>query len=129
MRKRWWMAAVMVIGCFLVAQAAYAQYDSAAAKATMKQVAGNLQELQKKAAAKDYFGTAEKFMDIAKTFKALDKVTPPKGAKAEWDRIHGNMIKAAFKGIGACGAGNDAGIKAAVDELVRYRNEGHKIFK
>jgi len=76
-----------------------------------------------------YFGTAEKFMDLAKAFKTLDQVTPPKGTKVQWQQNHDGLINAAFRGIGACGAGDDAGIKAAIGELIRYRNEGHKIFK
>jgi hypothetical protein len=129
MRTQRWLVAAAVILCLLLTQSVFAGYDSAATKAVMKQNVKDIQELQKRAAAKDYFGTAEKFMDLAKAFKTLDQVTPPKGTKVQWQQNHDGLINAAFRGIGACGAGDDAGIKAAIGELIRYRNEGHKIFK
>ena len=119
---------VVAASLLFLTQAAMAAYDSAQAKAIMKQVVQNFKELNAKATAKDYYGAAEKFMDIAKIFKSLEAVTPPKGEKAEWDRIHGGIVKAAFKGIGSCGAQDDAGIKQAIGEMVKFRDEGHKMF-
>jgi len=54
---------------------------------------------------------------------------PAKGAKTAWDRDHGNLIEAAFKGIGACGVRGDGAIKQAIQDIIKYRNEGHKMFK
>jgi hypothetical protein len=128
MTKRIIVVVVVMVSLLFLTQVATAAYDSAQAKAVMKQVIQNFKELNAKATAKDYYGAAEKFMDIAKIFKSLEAVTPPKGKKAEWDRIHGGLIKAAFKGIGACGAQDDAGIKQAIGEMVKFRDEGHKMF-
>jgi hypothetical protein len=128
MTKRMIVVMVVAVSLLFLAQVAMAAYDSAQAKAIMEQVAKNFKDLNAKATAKDYYGAAEKFMDIAKIFKSLEAVTPPKGEKAEWDRIHGGLIKAAFKGIGACGAQDDAGIKQAIGEMVKFRDEGHKMF-
>lgn len=128
MKKRMIMVVVAVASLLFLTQVAMAAYDGAQAKAIMKQVVQNFKELNAKASAKDYYGAAEKFMDIAKIFKSLESVTPPRGEKPQWDRIHVGLIKSAFKGIGACGAQDDAGIKQAIGEMVKFRDEGHKMF-
>ena len=51
---------------------------------------------------KDYFTTAEKLMQLAQTFKSLEKIRPPKGSRKEWNSIHDDVINAAFKAIGEC---------------------------
>jgi hypothetical protein len=128
MKKRVWIVlAVMALFCFLM-QPAFAAYDSTAAKAAMQKIAQNMRDLQAKSAAKDYYGAAEKFMEVARLFKELAVINPAKSDKETWNRIHGNLINAAFKGIGACGAEDDAGVKQAIQDLIKYRNEGHKIF-
>jgi len=119
---------VIVAALSLFMQPAFAAYDSAAAKAAMQKVAQHMKDLQANAAAKDYYGAAEKFMEVARDFKELAVIDPAKGDKETWNRIHGNLINAAFKGIGACGAQDDAGVKQAIQDLIKYRNEGHKIF-
>jgi hypothetical protein len=126
--KKAFKALVIVAALSLMIQPAFAIYDSPAAKATMQKVAVLMKDLQAKVAVKDYYGTAEKFMDVARLFKELEVIDPVKGDKETWNRIHGNLINAAFKGIGACGAQDDSGIKQAIQDLIKYRNEGHKIF-
>jgi hypothetical protein len=126
--KRAFTLLVVVAALSLFVQPASAAYDSAAAKAGMQKVAQQMKDLQAKAAAKDYYGAAEKFMDVARVFKELAAINPAKGDQETWDRIHGNLINAAFRGIGACGAQDDAGVKQAIQDLIKYRNEGHKIF-
>lgn len=98
-------------------------------KAYMQKMPQNITDLQAKSEARDYYGTAEKFMEIARIFKGLDVVVPMKSEKAIWDQNHRNLINAAFKGIGACGAQDDAAIKQAIQDIIKYRNEGHKLFK
>jgi hypothetical protein len=119
---------VIVAALSLFTQPAFAAYDGAAAKAAMQKVAQDMKDLQAKAAAKDYYGAAEKFMDVARVFKELAVINPAKSDKETWNRIHGNLVNAAFKGIGACGVQDDAGVKQAIQDLIKYRNEGHKIF-
>jgi hypothetical protein len=68
-------------------------------------------------------------MDTAKLFKNLDSVTPPEGSKEQWDSIHDALINLAFKGTGACGAKDDIAIKQAMREMIKLRDEGHKLFK
>jgi hypothetical protein len=119
---------VIVTALSLFIPPAFSAYDSAAAKTAMQKVAQHMKDLQAKTAAKDYYGAAEKFMEVARVFKELDVINPVKGDKETWNRIHGNLINTALKGIGACGAQDDAGVKQAIQDLIKYRNEGHKIF-
>ena len=77
----------------------------------------------------DFFTAAEKLMEIAKAIKSLDAVTPKKGTKEEWDRIHGDLINAAFRGIGACGEEDSEKLNAAMGEIGAFIKEGHGIFR
>ena len=120
---------VIVVSLSLFIPPAILAYNSATVKAAMAKMPQNLTDIQTKSAARDYYGTAEGFMEIARLIKTLDDIVPSKGEKAIWDRNHQNLINAAFKGIGACGAQNDAAIKEAIQELIKYRTEGHKFFK
>ena len=120
---------VTFVSLFLFIPPAFSAYDSAAVKAVMEKMPQHMADIQAKSAGRDYYGAAEGFMEIARLFKKLDVIAPAKGEKAIWDQVHRNLINAAFKGIGACGAQNDAAIKEAVQELIKYRTEGHKLFK
>jgi hypothetical protein len=119
---------VIVASLSLFIPPAFSAYDSAAVKAAMEKMPQRMTDIQTKLAAHDYDGVAEGFMEIARLFKRLDVIVPVKGEKAIWDRNHRNLINAAFKGIGACGVQDDAGVKQAIQEMIKYRNEGHKIF-
>ena len=61
--------------------------------------------------------------------KTLDTMTPKKGSKAEWDAIHGDLINAAFGGIGACGDENKDAASAAAGEIGTLIKKGHDIYK
>jgi hypothetical protein len=113
----------------LVALQVLAEYDKNLVVNAMRANGTALGGIQKAIGEQNFFGAAEQLMEIAKNIKALDGVTPPKGDKAEWDRIHTALIKAAFKGIGACGEEDVAKLNAAVGEIVGYMKEGHKMFK
>ena len=121
------LVAIAALSLFITP--AFSAYDSAAVKAAMEKMPQHMTDIQTKLAARDYYGAAEGFMEIARLFKKLDVIAPVKGEKAIWDQVHRNLINAAFKGIGACGAQNDAAIKEAIQELIKYRTEGHKLFK
>jgi hypothetical protein len=128
MKKRLILVVVTLLSFLFLTQTAMAAYDSAQTKAVMKQAALSMKELNDKVAAKDYYGAAEKFMDIAKLFKGLEGTTPPACDQAQWVRILEGMVNSAFKGIGACGQKDDAGIKQAIADMVKFRDEGHQTF-
>ncbi len=127
--QRRYIVAVCVVVLMVCAVQVFAEYDRDAVRAAMQKNASLYGEASKAAAAKDYFTAADKLMEIAKVFKSLDVINPDKAPKADWDRIHKEMIKAAFRGIGACADEDDAKLKAALDDLAKFRNEGHKMFR
>jgi hypothetical protein len=108
--------------------AAAADNNLSVIQPVMQKMPAAMKDLQVKFTAKDYFGTAEKFMDIAEMFKSLETVVPDNGDKVNWDRIHQSMINTSFMGIGACGTKDDKTIEKAIEILGKYKEEGHKLF-
>ncbi len=89
--------------CMILATHVFAKYDKDMVVKVMRASGAVMGDLKKAASEKNFFTAAEKLMEIAKNMKSLDTVIPKKGAKEDWDQIHQDVIKAAFKGIGACG--------------------------
>lgn len=127
MKKYVFMLCVLMSCCF--ASQAFAQYDQPTVQQAMQMNMTLMGDLNQAVEAKDYFTAAEKLMEIAKVFKSLDEITPPKATKADWNRIHGELIKAAFRGIGACGEENAEKLTAAIAEVSKYQAEGHQMFR
>lgn len=129
MKKRSILVIVTLAAFHFSTQAAMAAaYDSTQTKAAMQQVLQNFKELNARVTVKDYYGAAERFMDLAKIYKALENVTPPTGDQVQWIRIKEGMVNSAFKGIGACGLKDDAGIQRAIGDIIKLRDEGHQMF-
>jgi len=128
MKKKGIIVVLAVVALLFSTHAVMADYDAVQSKAIMQQVLKSFKGLNAKATERDYYSAAEKFMDLAKLFKTLETLTPPKGDKAEWDRISEGIITSAFKGIGACGAKDEAGVKQAIGEITKLSGEGHKLF-
>jgi hypothetical protein len=118
------VAALVVFAGF-----AYAEYDKDLVVGVMRANGALMGELNKVIGEGDYYTAAEKFMTIAQNMKTLEAVTPLKGNKAEWDSIHNDLIKAAFRGIGACADENKDKATAAVGEIGALIKKGHTIFK
>jgi hypothetical protein len=127
--QRRYVVAVCVVVFMVCAIQVFAAYDPAAVQAVMPKVMALYGETKQAAQAKDYFTAADKLMEIAKAFKSLEVVTPEKAPKADWDRIHNEVIKSAFRGIGACADGDDAKLQAALDAMAKSMGEGHKMFR
>ena len=77
----------------------------------------------------DFYTSALRLVDLAQNFKALKAANPPKGSKAEWDRINGDAVWAAFRGVGACGDQNLEQLKAEVGAILELMKEGHGRFR
>ena len=93
---------------------------------TLNKLLGQVKKATKEEA---YFTAAETLMEIAKTFKSLDTITPRKGSKEEWDTVHGDLINAALKGIGACGKKDLQALQAALDDIIVFMKQGHMLFR
>jgi hypothetical protein len=118
-------AAVLV----LFAGVALAEYDRDLVVGVMRANGALMGELNKAIGEGDFYTAAEKFMAVARNMKSLDAVTPLKGKKADWDSIHDDLIKAAFRGVGACGDENKQKASAAVGEIGALTKKGHSLFK
>ena len=108
---------------------AYAEYDKDLVVGVMRSNGALMGELNKAIGEGDYYTAAEKFMSIAQNMKSIEDVTPLKGKKKEWISIHNDLIKAAFRGIGACADENKEKATAAVGEIGALIQKGHAIFK
>jgi len=117
---------VLLVG---LTPALFAQYDKDAVVKVMRGNLAAVQALNTAVNAKDFYTAAVKLMELAGDSKALLEVNPPKGDKAEWDRIHNALILAAFRGIGACGTQNLDALKTEVGTVMALMKEGHTKFR
>lgn len=123
------LAFSLLAGLAGLAGLAFAQYDKDLVVGVMRANGALMGEVNKAIGEGDFFTAAVKFMDIAQNMKTLDTVKPKKGSKAEWDAIHGDLINAAFRGIGACGEEDKDAVSAAVGEIGALIKKGHGMFK
>lgn len=72
---------------------------------------------------------ADKFYQFAKANSGLLKYTPPKGTKAEWDRINTSFVTNALEGAQASLVGDKTKAQAAFDRLMALNKEGHGAFR
>ena len=128
MKKKYVMT-LCVIVLALFATQVFAEYDKEMVVKAMKANGANMKAVNQAAKDGDFFTAAEKLMEIAIAMKSLDAVTPNKGSKEQWDTIHGNLINAAFRGIGACGEEDSEKLNAAIGEIGAFIKEGHGIFR
>ena len=77
----------------------------------------------------DYYIAATHFMELAGLFKTLEQVTPEKGSKEEWDRIHNDIIKESFLAIGACALEDDDAISEHLSKIFSLQKRGHMLFR
>lgn len=98
-------------------------------KETMQKIMGAYKAAKDHAEHSNYFEAAVNLMEVAKLFKALDKVEPAGGNKKEWDNIHHKIIGLAFKGIGYCGTKNHKKLLAVIKDIGKFQQKGHAKFK
>ena len=106
-----------------------AEYNKDLVVQKMRSNGALLGQLNAAVGAGDFYTSALRLMDLAQNFKALEATDPPKGSKAEWDRVNGDAVRAAFRGVGACGEQNLDQLKAQVAAVVALMKEGHGKFR
>lgn len=119
----------MVAVLMLVAVQAFAEYDGNVVREAMQ---GNLKamgELNQAIKAGDFFGIADAFFRLAVSSNSIKDFTPPKGSAEQWKEIHTNLVKAAFRGIGAVSSEDLDGIQKAFGEIRAFNNQGHGAFR
>lgn len=77
----------------------------------------------------DFYAAAEGFWKFAEGQNRIMKFTPPKGSKAEWDRVLGKFVDTALRGVGAAGERDSAKALKIVEELQVLNKEGHSLFR
>ena len=128
MKKRYVLSVCLVV-LVLFATQVFAEYDKDMVVKVMKSNGAAMGDLKKAAEGGEFFMAAEKLMEIAKNMKSLEKMTPTKGSKEDWDKNHGALIKAAFKGIGACGDEDAEALNKYIGEIGALIKEGHGMFR
>lgn len=126
---RSWKLVVIAFLMAAVSVAAFAEYDKAKVQEVMQVNLANLPKLNAAADAARYMEAAGGLLSIATGMYAIKDYTPLKGDKAAWDQNITAFLATAFRGLAACADQNQAGLKAAVAELVRLRNLGHSSFR
>jgi hypothetical protein len=127
--KKGYILSVCLVVLMVFATQVFAEYDKDMVVKAMKSNGAAMGALQKAAKDGDFFTAAEKLMEIAKNMKSLEKMTPTKGSKEDWDKNHGALIKAAFKGIGACGDEDAEALNKYIGEIGALIKEGHGMFR
>lgn len=128
MNKRLYTVAAVIV-LLLIAPQLFAQYDQEAVVAVMRNSYRLIGEINGAADSGQFYTAAVKLMELAEGFKTLEQTPPPRGSRAEWGRIHNDLIDAAFRGIGACGRGDGKALKAEISTIMALNQEGHGKFK
>jgi hypothetical protein len=129
MKKRGLLILTVLLLVTFLAPQAFAQYNRTAVVNAMRNSYGLVQEINKAIGSQDYYTAGVKLMGLAEVHKALTEVSPPKGSKAEWDRIHNDLVAAAFRAIGAAGERDAAKLQAEMGRIFALNKEGHDKFK
>lgn len=128
MKKRFYLV-VAVLALLLVTTQVFAQYNRNAVVSVMRSNVRLLGEANTALNAGDFYTTGLKLMELAEGMKTLEQTPPPRGSKAEWNRIYNELIAAAFRGIGACGEEDAQKVQAEIANIIALRNEGHRRFR
>jgi hypothetical protein len=128
MKKRFYIL-VAVAALLLITPQVFAQYNRDAVVSVMRDSYKLIGEINAAANSEDFFTTAVKLMELAEGFKTLEQTPPPRGSRTEWDRIHNELIAAAFRGIGACGDRDGRALKAEISTIMALNQEGHGKFQ
>jgi len=128
MKKRFYIL-VAVLALLLITPQVFAQYNRNAVVSVMRNNVRLLGEVKAALNAGDFYTTALRLMELAEGVKTLEQTPPPRGSRAEWNRINDELIAAAFRGIGACGEEDAQKVQAEIANMIALRNEGHGRFQ
>ena len=123
------VSVLSMVVVILLATQVFAEYDKEFVVEKMRANGAAMGALNKAAGEGEFFAAAEQLMEIAKNEKALQAVEPPKGSEEEWNRIHGDIVKAAFMGIGACGEEDAEKLQEQTAKIGALIKEGHGMFR
>ncbi|OHD81720.1 MAG: hypothetical protein A3J97_08750 [Spirochaetes bacterium RIFOXYC1_FULL_54_7] len=114
---------------FVVPLAAQTTYDRAVVVQVMRDNASTLGQVRTALNKGDFFAAASGFWKFAEGMNRIMQFTPPKGSKTEWDRILGEFVSTALRGVGTAGEKDAAKGLAILAELQRLNQAGHAMFR
>jgi hypothetical protein len=120
---------VALVAAFVVPLAAQSTYDRAVVVQVMRDNAATLGQVRTALNKGDFFTAASGFWKFAEGQNRIKQYTPPKGSKAEWDRVLDEFVSAALRGVGAAGEKDKAKGLAVLAELQKLIQTGHAMFK
>ena len=128
MRKQ---VVLWVVGILLIASAAsaFADYDQAKVVQIMRANLQGMRSVRAGMGSEDFLAVATGFATMGHGSKQLLAMSPPKGSEADWQRINGALVDAAFEGIIAAGKNDKAAAQAALDKIGALNKEGHGMFQ
>lgn len=95
---------------------------------TMQRIMVTMNRLKRAAKDRDFQIAKVELDKIAKDFKALDKITPRRGNKSEWDSIHEEIIKLAREGQRHCNRKDINGLNRVIKRIEEQQVKGHRKF-
>jgi hypothetical protein len=104
-------------------------YDKAVVVQVMRTNVATLGQVKAALNKGDFYAAAEGFWKFAEGQNKIMQYTPPKGGKAEWNRVLGEFVSTALRGVGASGEKDAAKGLAIVEELQKLNKTGHTLFK
>jgi parvulin-like peptidyl-prolyl isomerase len=129
-RKRVSILLVLAIfAAFAVPLAAQTTYDRAVVVQVMRDNATTLGQVRSALNRDDFFAAAAGFWKFAEGQNRIMQYTPPKGSKAEWDKVLDQFVSTALRGVGAAGEKDRAKGLAVLAELQRLNQSGHAMFR
>ena len=104
---------------------AFAEYDQEKVVGVMRNNIDLMGGIGEAAAAEEWFLAAQGLYTLAEGMMGIMKFTPPRGSQADYEATMVEFINAAFRGIGACGAGDKEALEQAIGELRALNRQGH----
>lgn len=123
------LAVLVLIAAIVGPLAAQTNYDRDVVVQVMRENASTLGQVRAALNRGDFFAAASGFWKFAEGQNRIKAFTPPKGSKAEWDRVLDEFISAALRGVGASGEKDAAKGLAVLAELQRLNQSGHAMFR
>ena len=127
--KKTYLILLVAVMLLIPGLQSFAEYDSAAVVKVMRENLSHMKTIGAAAQSQNYHDAADGLWQIAAGMRAISVYAPPRGSKADWDNTMGAFINAAYRGIGACGAGDDEALGAAIKELQNLNRQGHGAHK
>lgn len=118
-----------LVAAAVVPLAAQTGYDRAVVVQVMRDNASTLGQVRTALNRGDFFAAASGFWKFAEGQNRIKQFTPPKGSKAEWDKVLDEFVSTALRGVGAAGEKDSAKGLAVLAELQKLNQSGHAMFR